>query len=613
MAKPDDNEKLKRMELKTQAKTILDANDYNKDMEDHQKVFAKGIFDNQSRAALRKALVQMAECDTNFMSFKDDKNFLKHADETMKELNIYAALSPVLQDMKENDYEAINNQLGGKLPSLKKMRDKSNLYTYTREYVQSKLEMMSTDLYVTHDLDEDAKKNETDLKSLRDTAKSANKTDEETYYKANLTMKKAKDLGIKQTYTIEDRKAGLTWGNSGRTHHRWKVQIGTLQGKYDLPKKEDFKDSAKRWKWFTSLDASSKATVMKYAQLTEEDVAKGKVQEMKGPDLDKLYDNLLEVNKDVISGTTKGKVAKASYKYKNGRFNFDINGSVVGANASGKIGAGFKGGKLWEAGAKATIDVSGAIAQGRIKMGYNWENFGVNAKVQGKFLTGSAQAYGGIGRFTYTDDKGENQSVVGAMGMLSAQAAVAEAKGNFGITICGVKIGGCATVQGGGFGGTIGGFANTKGIGCSFGALLGLGFRLDLSIDWGGFSKWWQKRKEKQAMKKAQRDEMERRNQERRARAALKGKGKKVDSNKKAPDNKKDANNIPKVVAQNNKGAKDDNDIVRKTTLDNLKKKIGGNKKEDINNVQRSFTNRLGGAVKGRGSKVDDNRKTISK
>jgi hypothetical protein len=370
----------------------------------------------------------------------------------------------------------------------------------------------------------------------------------------------------------------------------------------------------KRMKWFTSLDASSKATVLKQAQLTEKDVAEGKLQEMKGPDVDKLFDSLLEVNKDIASASGKFKTAKGSYKYKNGRFNFDINASVGAAKGSAKIGAGFKGGKLWEAGAKATIDVSGAIAQGRIKMGYNWENFGVNAKVQGKFLTGSAQAYGGIGRFTYTDDKGENQSVVGAMGMLSAQAAVAEAKGNFGITICGVKIGGCATVQGGGFGGTLGGYANTKSIGCSFGALVGLGFKLDLSIDWGGFGKWWQQRKEKQAIKKAQREEMARRNTIRKsAKKKISGGAKKADSNKKAPDNKKDANNIPKVVAQNNKGAKDDNDVVRKTTIDNLKKKIGGNKKEDTNNVQRSFTNRLGGAVKGSGSKVDDNRKTISK
>ncbi len=605
-----------KQKLITEAQNILSTRDFDDSLTRKQSQYEKGmdVANVAERRKLISALKQMAKCDTNFMSFKDDKNFVKHAVETMDELTTYAALSPVLQDMTEDQYDAINLAAGGKLPSLKKMRDKSNAYTYTREYTQAKLDMISNPNYESRETKDYAKKKISELESLKTDAQNRNKVNDVKYYDAHIRMKKAGDLGIKQTYTVEDRLALKTWGNSGRTHHRWRVDVLSLKHKIDLPSREDFKDPEKRWAWFQTLDANSRLTVLKQAQLTEDDVKNGKVQQMKTIEADHLFDSVLEVNKSVVKGSGKGKIAKASYKYKNGIFNFDTNASVGAVNASGKIGAGFKGGKLWEVGAKAQVDASGAAAQGRVKIGLNWDNFGVNAKVSGKVLSGSANAFAGAGRFTYTDEKGNDQDVAGVAAMASAQASLAEATGGIGITICGVKIGASATVQAGGFGGTLGGYANSKGIGGSFGALLGLGFKLNVSIDWGGCGQWWQKRKEKQKIKKAQRAEMNLRNQARRAaKNALKGGVKKEDPKKKGPA-LKDTNKIKKVPTVKEKDDPEDhNKIVRTTSVNDLKKKLDVDKKEDENNVQRSFTNRLGGPAKRSGGKVNDNRASFGK
>ena len=94
------------------------------------------------------------------------------------------------------------------------------------------------------------------------------------------------------------------------------------------------------------------------------------------------------------------------------------------------------------------------------------------------------------------------------------------------------------------------------------------------------------------------------------AKAAIKGGVKKDDTKKKGPE--KEDHKIKKAPTMKEKDApEDDHKVVRTTSVNDLKKKLGENKKEDEHNVQRSLTNRLSSTTKKRGGKVDDNRPSL--
>lgn len=552
-----------RDELRTKAKE-LGLHDYNADYAMISERLDIELTSNRETFAER--LKALAECDTNFLSFKNDENFLKHYDEGMSELTSYAALAPLLLDLKQEDIDRFNQDYGLELPSLQSLQDKANGYTYMRDWMGAKLDQMKNANYGKEA--DYADKSTEELEERRLEANRAGDKELEAYINSHQRMQKAESLGA--THIDDGKYKAMSWGNSGRTHHKWGVEIGSFKGGFKVPAYDVFKNPKKRAEFFKSLDANTKLTILERARLTEKDVSEGKTQKLKPIEVEDLYKSVVEVNKDLVSTDAKAKIAKGTYKYKNGGFSFGANLSVGAVGGKGKIGAGLSAGKKWEAKLSASVDASATAIQGRVKIGYKGDNAGVEAKISGKVGTAKASAFAGVGRMNIIGEDGKKKEVVGVAGTLSAQAAAAEAEGGVKFTLFGVKIGLTATVQAGGVGGTIGGFVNSGGIGASFGALLGVGFKLGFSIDWSGVGKWWKERKNRQKLKKAQREEMKARAKEEKAAKEAKKKG------------------------------------VKKTSFKELKEKLSENKEE--NHVQRSLTNRVSSPVKRSGSEINDHR-----
>ena len=448
----------------------------------------------------------MVDCSINFMSFKDDENFLKHYDESMNELGDYAAYAPILMKMDQKKIDKLNKAYHHNLPKISVLRQKAAAYTYCREWYAAKLNLMSNQHYLyLKDTDTAALKQE-DIQEKERTLRAAGKTELAKYMKAVLQMKKAESLGA--VHTADDRLKWRGWGNSGRTAHKWGVELFSAKGSLKYPPKKIFTDKKELQKFILDLDVDTKYMLLAKFQLKEKDVQEGKSQKWIMLEAKDVWDTLVEIKKDLIKTNVKLKTLKGRYKYKKSVFSFGANASVGAVSAKGNIGAGLSLGKNFYGKAQIAGSASATALQSRVKVGLNWQNFGINLKGQGKLATASAEGFVGAGKMKFRDYDGNKYEATGIGGMATAQASLVEAEASGGITIFGIKIGASLAFQAGGVGGTIGGFANASGIGASFGALFGLGFRLNISINWSGFLKWRKDRKDKKKLKEKQLEEM---------------------------------------------------------------------------------------------------------
>ncbi|MCR5094887.1 MAG: hypothetical protein K6B72_13045 [Lachnospiraceae bacterium] len=451
-------------------------------------------------------LKEMCDCGTRFMEFKNDENFLKHYRESMTQLIKFAGLTKRLMTMTKDDYKTLRNgHKNLKLPDLETARQHALDATYISDWYKAKLTAMSNENHkVLLDRDVDtltdealqAKINDLSMR-LDDRSKSMH-----DFLVAHQEMRKYAKLGAKHAGSKDSK--WRSWGNSGRTNHLWGIKLFSFKKSEYHPKFEGgivknlLLDQEK-----VSTTIMEKKQDFKSFETGE--VSEGKTKEYKG-----IKQLGVKAEKNLVKGDINGKIAKGSYKYRKGGFTFGANLALGEVNASGKVGGSlsYDAEKGFQKEGGINVTAGATAAKGRVKIGYQGEYLGIGAKVVGKALTASATGVAGYGKFMFKDDEGKVQEADGFGVMASAQAALAEGQAEGSFSIFGIKISVGFTAQFGGVGGTIGAYGTNGKIGCSFGALLGAGFKLNASLDWTGFRKWRKARKEKAEMKKKQRADM---------------------------------------------------------------------------------------------------------
>ena len=477
------------------------------------------------------SLKSLADCSINFMSFKNDENFLKHYEESIRDLSNFAALAPILMDMKQSNIDILNRAYKVKLPSIQTLQDAAISYTYARDWYVAKYTQIKNQYYSILKDSDFAELSPEELDTKIKDARARGKFNLAEYMECIQKKNKAQKLGIKHV-NGSDRSKWRSWGNSGRTAHKWGIELFSAKTSFKYPPAEIFSDKKKLAKYILDLDVNTKAEVLKKSQLTEDDLKKGETsKKWKATDPEIIKKNLLEIDKKLVKADVKLKALKGRYHLKKKYFSFGANASLGAVEASGKVGANLQVGSEFHGKAYANLSASASAIKSRVKMSLGTDKLNLYTKAQAKVATASAKLSGGVGKLSVKDEKGDFVDVYGAAGELSAQAALVEAETSGGICIFGIRLGASLTVQGGGFGGTVGGYATGTNVGVTFGALFGIGFKLSLTADWSGFLKWWKTRKEKKALKKKQKEEMKKRMQAER--------DKKKQQNPNAPPGKK--------------------------------------------------------------------------
>ena len=205
----------------------------------------------------------------------------------------------------------------------------------------------------------------------------------------------------------------------------------------------------------------------------------------------------------------KGK-AKLNFKNEDGSWNTDTFGVNYSAYATGALAKGevernfgILNGKLTaEAGtvtvsgnANFTIFEDGSIrpsisigakaeasaVKGEYEGRFGNDQFGYYNKAEGHLLHAEAEAKAGAG-YRGTDEKGN--ALYGFSAEASAMASLAQGRVEGGFSIFGIDIGLGVTGYAGAAGVEAGGSITTEGATASFGGALGLGGKMDITVDW---------------------------------------------------------------------------------------------------------------------------------
>lgn len=453
-----------------------------------------------------QSLKEMCDCETRFMEFKNDENFLKHYRESMDQLIRFAGLAKRLMAMSKDDYKTLRNTHKNlKLPDLETARQHALDAAYMSDWYKAKLTALSNQNHkLLLDRDVDTLTDEQLRNKIADLSTRLDDRSREmhAFLVAHQDMRKYAELGAKHSDNKDSK--WRSWGNSGRSNHLWGIKLCSFKKSEYHPK---FKGGIVK---NLLLDEENVSTdIMEKKQDLElfenGEVIKGKEKEYKG-----ISELGVKGKKNLLKGDVNGKLAKGSYKYRKGGFTFGANLALGEVKASGNLGGslGYDAEDGFQKEGGVNVTAGATAAKGRVKIGYQGEYAGIEGKIVGKALTATATGTAGYGKFLFKGDDGKVEEAEGFGVMASAQAALAEGTAEGGISFFGIKIKVGFTAQIGGVGGTIGAYGTNGKIGCSLGALLGAGFKLNLSLDWTGFRKWRKERKEKAEMKKKQRADM---------------------------------------------------------------------------------------------------------
>ena len=182
-------------------------------------------------------------------------------------------------------------------------------------------------------------------------------------------------------------------------------------------------------------------------------------------------------------------VAQGSLKGSLGILSSEVKGTVGEVKAKGEVGVSlYKDGRL-SPGIEANLEAKATGLKGEVEHKLGNDEFNIHGKGEGSLGVAKAEASGGLGAFTYTDDYGNSVHTVGAHGKLGAEACAAEGRVSGGFNVFGIKIDVGITGKAGAVGASAEGRITGSGAHGKIGGALILGGGLDISIDWSGLFK----------------------------------------------------------------------------------------------------------------------------
>ena len=199
-------------------------------------------------------------------------------------------------------------------------------------------------------------------------------------------------------------------------------------------------------------------------------------------------DGNLDFSEFGISTVAKatGSLAKGEVKGNLGYLNGRLSGEAITGTVQGEAKfALYEDGKFNPSlffGAKA----EGSVLHGEADVGFGTDQYGVHVNAEGDLLHAEAEAKAGVG-YIGTDDDGN--AMYGAAAEVSAMACLAQGEVKGGVTIFGIDIDIGTKGYAGAVGVEAGASITTEGATAGFGGALGLGGKVEISVDWSD-AKW---------------------------------------------------------------------------------------------------------------------------
>ena len=421
-----------------------------------------------------RMIASMMDDDTDYLDFKNDKDFISKFDENYSGIVRFAGIDPDILDTYLEANRPFLDEVGIHY-SVDEIKAKASKFSKVEKFYRAKRDMIASPFYSILTGDDTEKIKDTDLRNLSAPQSTVRNGILKSYLKnvselrdlkrdgvvrsgwENVSVSAVKKVskkhgGTRGYFSVGNAKAGikttLKAGTTGSREHNV----------YDEKKTPIEKDLGEKVEASAKIEASAEA-------------------------------NILEA----------GFKGKKRNKYGEGKWEGNITLGAVKAygNIGGSLAFDPKKGKFKEW-AGAEIGAEAAAVKAKLGASYSSHNdlHGAYVEAEGTALHASAYALAKVGTFKIPNtDGGEPIEIEdGFAVMAGAQAGLVKGSVSGGFKIFGIKIG--ATLSGtlGGAGAQVGIYKSKGKIGGTLGLAALVGVKLDINID---FSYWTNKIKEK--------------------------------------------------------------------------------------------------------------------
>ncbi|MBQ6966544.1 MAG: hypothetical protein IJP84_01415 [Lachnospiraceae bacterium] len=412
--------------------------------------------------------------ETDFMGYKNDEVFTQYFSALYGKLKKFDSVLDEVFGMNDTDFKALGKEYGLLFPSRENLEEKRTKIKKIREFYETKMDLISNPFYMVL---RKTDTNEVTIEKLREKMDNCDDQSQEKLKKYLGTMIKLRELeeeGYVRTHEHRIQVARHDLYNGKKTRHKGYAEVLSLKSEHG---------------GVLGVSTDGMGRDYRYSNANSGLVEKEerRAEAFKGATIG------AEAHARV-----KAKGAKGSYKYKRDYFDFGVNGTLVGAQAQGSVGAslGYNVDSGFSYVAGAGVGAGGHLAKSRVKARLHFlkDLFGIDGKISGKVGTATAAAYAKAGTFN-VETVDETKEIKNGIALhAGVEAAAATATASLGITIGGIRIGISASGQAGSVGASAGFYAGESGIGTSLGLQALLGFKVGIDVDWSvlqGVLKEW--------------------------------------------------------------------------------------------------------------------------
>ncbi len=416
----------------------------------------------------------MQDCPVDFMNYTDDVQFVKYFPKNYQMLETFAGLEKALEghDPEED------------IPNLGKVKDitkKVAKYSRVLDFYRSKMDIISSPFYmVLSQEDLSLRPNELAqrIMSCRET-----RPEFAEYLEAVYRLKVLEAQGVVRDFKGAGLKRIERAGGMDKKHRRY-IAFGTYENSVKTELSAGF--SGESWQ----------------GDYTGEYLGESKYRG--DPDKWGKYGFKARVSHEYRVRAVEGGFSLDGDLTEDKKSKARLSGSFSAGEAyiRGSIGAamaldqkdtleGYVG-LDEEIGASAVKGrITGSLGRSMSVLGEDITAIGGELDANISLLEGRAAIFGKAGRFKiHNPDTDEDEIHEGFAAGVDAHAALVSGSVKGSLHILGVKIGVKATGELGAAGITAGFYATSKKIGLSFGAMLGLGGKIDLDVDFSAWTEW---------------------------------------------------------------------------------------------------------------------------
>lgn len=411
--------------------------------------------------------------ETDFMGYKNDEVFVQYFNSLYGKLKKFNTVIDEVTKLDENAFKDLKKEYGLLLPSKEKLENKKEQLGKITEFYETKMALISNPFYMVL---RKTDTNEVTIEKLEEKSKACigDRKKLKEYLDTMIKLRKLEEEGYARTHEHRIQVARHDLYNGKKTRHKGYAEVLSLKSEHG---------------GVLGINSDGMSRDYQYGnasgQLYEDEFRR--TEAFKGATIG------AEAHARV-----KAKGAKGSYKYKRDYFDFGVNGTLVGAQAQGSIGAsmGYNVDSGFNYVAGAGVGAGGHLAKSRVKARLHFfkDLFGIDGKISGKVGTATAAAYAKTGTFN-VETVDETKEIKNGIALhAGVEAAAATATASLGLTIFGIRFGISAAGQAGTVGASAGFYAGESGIGTSVGLQALLGFKVGLDVDWSvlqGVIKEW--------------------------------------------------------------------------------------------------------------------------